>query len=495
MASNNNRRVDGIGLRAPVILLILAATAIPVELRPFRHATVGFGIFGYDVAENIAGYLPLGIVLGELGVLRAVIIAALMSVFAESSQLLMLHRDCSAIDLASNVIGAFLGAIISAHWRIQAASFRIGRWKTLTAAVLAFALVLLVWAAKGPAPNARGATSAGTLEAYWKLNEGGGRVALDSSGHGLNGKFRGAPKRVEGMMGPAVMLSGMKDYIDFGRSTALRLSGSMTISAWIKPSSFPVDDAAIVSQFHGGFGYQLDTTVDSGPRTIGFKLTNVCGDLMARYGATPLAVNSWYQVAGVYNASERTLDVYLNGKLDNGQLLGLVTGRQHSSRSAVYVGKRSDAAGFEFAGSIEDVRIYSFALTNTEIAKVTQGKAIDGVEAGLAGSGIDGSGGLGRLVRPSSRCTVISEGGDERIPAEVATLGVLVTFACIGLLPSSGSLLYLFSSFAAGLLLLLVTASVLPSFNLWTIPLISLAGGASVVFSLHRQNHPGQADR
>ena len=85
----------------------------------------------------------------------------------------------------------------------------------------------------------------------------------------------------------------------------------MTISAWINSTAFPYDDAAIVSQRHRDFGYQLDTTIDRGPRTIGFKLTNACGDLMARYGATPLVLGSWYHVAGVYDADARTLDVYL----------------------------------------------------------------------------------------------------------------------------------------------------------------------------------------
>jgi hypothetical protein len=340
--------------------MALAATAIPVELRPVSHVTVDFGVYASDVVANVVGYVPVGIVLGELGLLRAVMTAAVMSAFAEFSQLAMMHRVCSAIDFASNVIGAFLGAVVSVHWRIRSPTFRINRWKTLVATTVAFALILLVWAAAGPTPSTRGATSPGTLEADWKFDETGGRVAFDSSGHGLNGRFSNEPKRFAGVIGRSVTLDGAKDYIDFGRSTALRLVGSMTISAWIKPSSFPVDDAAVVSHLHGGFGYQLDTTVDRGPRTIGFKLTNACGDLMARYGATPLAVRTWYHVAGVYDAEERTLDVYLNGNLDNGFLVGSVTGTQHSSRSAVYVGKRSDLEGYEFAGSIRDVRIYSF---------------------------------------------------------------------------------------------------------------------------------------
>jgi len=494
MVSNTNRRAVWIKLRAPIILMVLAATAIPVELRPKVHVAVDFSVDAFHFVANVIGFIPVGFVLGELGLMRAVTAAGLMSAFAEFSQLAMRNRDCSAIDLISNVIGAFLGAVVCVRWRILSPRLRIDRWKMLVAATVALTLILQVWAAAGPTPSARGATFPGTLEAFWKLDEAGGRIAFDSSGHGINGRFSSEPRSVAGVAGRSVTLDGAKDYINFGRSTALRLIGSMTISAWIKPSSFPIDDAPIVSQLHGGFGYQLDTTVDRGPRTIGFKLTNACGDLMARYGSTPLAVDTWYHVAGVYDAEERTLDVYLNGELDNGFLVGPVTGTQHSSRSAVYVGKRSDLEGYQFAGSIADVRIYSFALTKAEIAALIRGEVIDGVSAHhFAGNGVSNNRNVTSSRVQDSRCTVFSEGGDEKIPAVAATVGVLVAFACVCLWPSAGSLRYVFPSLLAGLLFLPATAPTLPSFNLWMIPLVSLAGGISVVVSVYRQDNISSA--
>jgi hypothetical protein len=98
----------------------------------------------------------------------------------------------------------------------------------------------------------------------------------------------------------------------------------MTIAAWINSHAFPRDDAAIVSA-HDGLGFQLDTTIDQGPRTIGFKLANDRGQLMMRYGRTSLVKDRWYHVAGVFDAANRTLDVYLNGRLDDGCLVGEVT--------------------------------------------------------------------------------------------------------------------------------------------------------------------------
>jgi hypothetical protein len=494
MASNSNRSANRITLRAPIIAMVLAATAIPVELRSPGQAALDFGIYDYDVVENVATYVLVGIVLGGLGPLRAVIAAALMATFAETSQFVMMHRTPSAIDAASNVIGAILGTVVSARWKICSPGFRINRWKALLAATLAFVLVLGVWAKSGAPLNTRGVTSPGTLEAHWKLDESRGRVALDSSGHGLHGRCRNEPRRVAGVLGNAINFDGLTDYIDVGHSTPLRLVGSMTISAWINSTSFPVDDAAIVSQLHQSDlffqGYQLDTTVDRGPRTIGFKLTNACGGIMARYGATPLVVDTWYHVAGVYNAEAQTLDVYLDGKLDDGFLGGSVTGIQRSSRAGVYVGRRPDLEGYGFAGFIDDVRIYSLALTPAEIAATMHGTRIDGLAVqGATGRGVERIRNARRPGDLNPPCAVLSEPEDaKKIPAAAAALGVLVAVACIGFLPSAGWLLCLLVSIAAGVLLLPATASTLPSFNLWLIPLVSLAGGASVAVSLRRQN-------
>ncbi len=472
-------------------MLVLSATVIPVEFRPLHLATADFSIHLsdvvanlFDVVVNIAGFVPVGIVLGVLGFSRAVIAAALLSAFAETCQLVMVHRDPSALDVASNVIGGIIGAFISAHWRILSPVLRINGRKALVAVSLAFALVLGVWATSGAALNSRGTTSPGTIEAYWTLDESGGRIALDSSGHGLHGRFSKEPRRLAGVLGGAVNLDGAKDYIDFGHPSALRLTGSMTISAWINSSSFPADDAAIVSQLQSGFGYQLDTTVDRGPRTIGFKLTNSCGNLMARYGATPLAAGVWYHVAGVYDAGAQTLDVYLNGQLDNGFLLGPVTPAQHSSRADVYVGRRSDLENFQFAGSIDDVRVYSLALAKNEIAVDMRGGVINRLTVESdSGKNVRRDRGAAHPRDPNALCTVVSEPEDAKIPVEAALLGVLVAVACVGFWPSSVPVLFLVMSFAAGLLLLPAASSTLPAWTLCMIPLISLAGGASVAFS------------
>src|SRR4030095_15255378 len=122
-----------------------------------------------------------------------------------------------------------------------------------------------------------------------------------------------------GVNGTALALNGVDQFLDLGEPAALRLTGSMTISAWINARTFAHRDAVIVSN-RVRAGFQLDTTEYFGPRTIGFRLANISGQQMARYGRTTLATNRWYHVAGVYDAGLTKLDVYLDGRLDNGCL-------------------------------------------------------------------------------------------------------------------------------------------------------------------------------
>src|SRR6184192_3868855 len=69
-----------------------------------------------------------------------------------------------------------------------------------------------------------------------------------------------------------------------------------------------------------------------------------------RYSTTVRALNTWYHVAGVYNATAQTLDIYVNGVLDNGVLIGTVPAAQYNSTQNVNIGRRP--AGYYFNGTI-----------------------------------------------------------------------------------------------------------------------------------------------
>ena len=155
--------------------------------------------------------------------------------------------------------------------------------------------------------------------------------------------------------------------MDLGNPAALKITGSMSWSAWIYATANPADDGQIVAKSGGtgNSGWELKTSPDTGPHTFGVAVSSNGTAVTQRYSSTVRALNTWYHVAGVYNAAAATLDIYVNGVLNNGVLSGTVPGSQFNSAQNVNIGRRT--GGFYFQGTIDEVRIYNRALTQAEI--------------------------------------------------------------------------------------------------------------------------------
>jgi hypothetical protein len=344
-----------------------------------------------------------------------------------------------------------------------------------TPADIAYAMTLRATSAFSPPENDRGLITAGRLEADWSFDTVEGDTVRDDSQNGIDGRLVNGPELVEGAKGKAVRLNGNDQWVDFGSPLAFRMAGSMSITAWMNPRTHPADDGAIVSA-HTGVGYQLDTTRDQGPRTIAFKLANESGRLMARYGKTPLSTDRWYHVAGVYDAKALTLHVYLNGELDDGCVLGEITGRQYVSGASTFVGRRPEPSGFEFAGLIDAVRIYSRAITADEIQ--TEASASRHVFERSYATNKTGA------IAVDSRCPV-EPPSDGQISGVAVAVGVLVAIACVGLCPAKGrrAMSVVLSLFAGCALLASLSPLALPLLFRSLVPVLTVAGGASVALS------------
>jgi uncharacterized repeat protein (TIGR01451 family) len=218
-------------------------------------------------------------------------------------------------------------------------------------------------------------TKAGTsFVSSYSFEEGAGTTTADASGNNPGTLVNGPTWTTAGRIGKALSFDGSNDYVDIGNGAQLQITGSMSISAWIFPTAHPNDDATIVSRRDSKrIGFQLDTSVDTGARTVSLKLSNG-----ARYGATTLQTNRWYHVAGVYDAAARTVHVYLNGVLDDSTNRAVTpSGSQANSVVNVYIGRRPSGNGYEFQGTIDEVTIYDRALSQSEITALFNAGALD----------------------------------------------------------------------------------------------------------------------
>ena len=167
------------------------------------------------------------------------------------------------------------------------------------------------------------------------------------------------------MYGGALSFNGSSSYVDLGNPALLQITGSMTWSAWVKAAANPADDGQIVAKSDDASGWQFKTSPDTGPHTFGVGVSGGVNAFAQRYSTTVRSLNVWYHVAGVYNAVARTLDIYVNGVLNNGALIGTIPASQVNSAVNVNIGRRS--GGYYFSGVIDEVRIYNRALSAPEI--------------------------------------------------------------------------------------------------------------------------------
>ena len=190
----------------------------------------------------------------------------------------------------------------------------------------------------------------------------------DASGNGITGNIIGATWTTGGRNGNALSFNGSSSYVDLGNPSLVQITGSMTLSAWVKATANPANDGQIVAKSNDASGWQLKTSPDTGPQTFGVAVSSGSGRVQ-RYSTTVRSLNAWYYVAGVYNAAARTLDIYVNGVLNNGILTGSIPTSQVNAPVNAYIGKRTSlyGGGYCFNGIVDDVRIYKRALSQAEI--------------------------------------------------------------------------------------------------------------------------------
>ena len=186
--------------------------------------------------------------------------------------------------------------------------------------------------------------------AGYAFNETAGTTTSDASGHGTDRHARQRSdlhhgREVRQRRGPGWRQRLRQPRQSHGAAADRQHDGQCLDLLQLLPGRRCGDR---LQAHRGGVGFQLDTTIDTGARTIGFKLTNSSGGQMFRYGATTLQPNTWYYVTGVYDATAQTMDVYLNGQLDNGVLQGTVTATQQNSTANVTIGRRAGAPGTNF---------------------------------------------------------------------------------------------------------------------------------------------------
>jgi len=207
--------------------------------------------------------------------------------------------------------------------------------------------------------------SPGGIVAWWKFDEGSGSAAGDSGSNNLHGTIAGNPAWVNGLAGKALKFDGDGDFVDLGDDSRFNLTNQITVAAWIKVDNFDREWQAIITKGDGSWRLQRNDTKGS----VEFACTGafVPGALVGSlFGTVSVNDGLWHHIAGTYDGSKICL--YVDGRLDvSSEADGAIEVNQYN----LIIGANAEKSDRNFKGSIDEVRIYSYALSEEEIKAIS----------------------------------------------------------------------------------------------------------------------------
>ncbi|HEY9226531.1 MAG TPA: LamG-like jellyroll fold domain-containing protein, partial [Gemmatimonadaceae bacterium] len=197
------------------------------------------------------------------------------------------------------------------------------------------------------------------LVAAYSFNEGSGGTTSDISGNNNNGTLgAGVSWTASGKNGNALTFAN--SFVTVPHAASLNLTAAMTVEAWVYPTANAEWATAVMKEQPGEFVYSLYA---SGPQRPGayFNIGTTPSTERSIVSPTQLALNTWTHLAQTFDGA--TLRLYMNGTQVASQGF---TGPIATSTGALRIGGNG-VWGEYFSGRIDDVRIYSRALTAAEL--------------------------------------------------------------------------------------------------------------------------------
>jgi len=204
------------------------------------------------------------------------------------------------------------------------------------------------------------------LAGWWKLDEGQGTTANDSSGNGNTGAIQGSPVWVAGKIDGALLFNGSNTYINCGNGASLQIQNGITMACWLKTPGFASNWAAIITK--GDASWRLSRSAETGNSVhMGIGGTSTSGTPWFD-ASKPVTDNEWHHIAGVYDGAQAR--IYIDG-VQNASYAA--SGQLATNSSNVLIGENEGASGRILSGTLDDVRVYARGLTVDEIQIVMKG--------------------------------------------------------------------------------------------------------------------------
>ncbi|NTU46044.1 DUF2341 domain-containing protein [Candidatus Roizmanbacteria bacterium] len=196
-----------------------------------------------------------------------------------------------------------------------------------------------------------------SMVGYWKFEEGTGTTVHNTGNGGstLDGTWNGSGSHwtPNGKFGKAGTFDGTSDYVNLGNNSSMNLASDGTVSMWINPSSSWSSYAIFFTKGGSFVNYRLQRYGSTNELEFHDGVNTL-------HGGT-INLNQWNHI--VVSFSNGIAVGYINGKqVFSGAILSSLS---VNSANAT-IGLNSGGSAY-FAGSVDEVKLYNYALTADEI--------------------------------------------------------------------------------------------------------------------------------
>lgn len=197
-----------------------------------------------------------------------------------------------------------------------------------------------------------------------KSYPGSGTAWTDLSRNGNNGTLTNGPTFSSANSG-SIVFDGANDYANCGGGGGQ--SGSFAVSAWFKRNGAQSGVSGVIFCRSGANPNYKQNFVLSISGATNYARFSTSIDAYKFIDSTAaIADNIWYEIMGTYDSSTKTLQIYINGVLQNSTTI--TTNPPTDGSQLITLGSSDGTVpGNFFKGSISAAKLYNRLLTPVEI--------------------------------------------------------------------------------------------------------------------------------
>lgn len=211
----------------------------------------------------------------------------------------------------------------------------------------------------------------GEPKGWWKFDENAGAIAYDASGNAYHSQtFTGDTSYTTGKSNTALTFDGNNDVVRITEGTGIDIgatTSSYAVSAWIKTNASCGGTCDIVAK--------STSSVSTHPLRLQLDSNNFPMFIIRDTANSTVSINralndgNWHHLVAVRNVSTDLLYLYIDGKLVNSSTDSTTATCANNDDISIGNGGNSYTNN-DFNGQIDDVKMYNYPLTDTQIKNI-----------------------------------------------------------------------------------------------------------------------------